>query len=130
MTTTYGLLRSDELRQIRDTVLNPNGSLPQSPGSRSYYVEKFYGVLDSDLTAATNALIGSDVGVKRLKYIDITVDTEMEVDTETITVKSRSESMTGARGTLCLVSYMGAEYIFEWIDCEVSTTLLEILDAM
>lgn len=124
MTTTYGLLRSDELRQIRDTVLNPTGSLPQSAGSRSYNVDKFYGVLNADLAAATNPLTGTTANVRRLKYSNVTTGTTMVVDSATVSVRNRSESMTGVRGTLCLVEYLGAEYIFIWVDCEVSATLL------
>lgn len=127
MTTTYGLLRSDELRQIRDTVLNPDGSLPQSANKRTYYTDKFYGVLDADLAAATNPLTGTTANVRRLKYSNVTTGTTMVVDSATVSVRNRSESMTGARGTLCLVEYLGAEYIFVWVDCEVSATLLAAL---
>lgn len=125
--TVYGLLSSAETREIRDKVLHPNKETPQSPGKRSYYIDEFYAVLNADLAAATNPLTGTTADVRRLKYSDITTDTTMVVDSETISTRNRSESMTGARGTLCLVKYLGAEYIFVWVDCEVSSTLLAAL---
>lgn len=125
---TYGLLRSEELREIRQKVLYGNKDAPQQTQSSFIYTDEFYGVLNADLAAATNPLTGhTSVNVTVLRYIDITVNTNMELSTTVISGVNRSESLTGARGTLCLLKYIGAEYVFKWIDCEVSTTLLNAL---
>ena len=126
--SSYGLLRSDEMLEIRRRVLSSNRELYTNYSQYSIQPDEFYGTLNEDLAAATNPRTGyTDADVRILGYTDIGANVNIDHVTGSdgiINVINRSESLSGARGTLCLVRRIIAEYAFIWIDCEISTDLL------
>lgn len=126
--SSYGLLPSEEMREIRRRVLSNNRDSRTNYYEYSEPSDEFYGVLNADLAAATNPRTGyTNADVRILKYSSITTNRNLGYQSGSyglVNVINRSESLSGARGTLCLIRRILEEYAFIWVDCEISSDLL------
>ena len=126
--SSFGILPSEEMREIRRRVLSNNREAYAYLQANQIPSEEFYAVLNADLVAATNPRTGyTNADVRILGYSDITTNRNIGYQSGSyglVNVINRSESLSGARGTLCLVRRILAEYAFIWVDCEISTDLL------
>lgn len=133
MSKEFGVFSVNDAKEIKRRVLSGNRASLPSINSGEQLVNKYYGVLTSNLGNASNTLTNpSTAYVRIIKYIDVIArTTELATgDSALLLVVNRCKSVSYTRGTLVIVERIMNEWYISGSDCNSQSSLIAALDAL
>jgi len=133
MSKEFGVFSVGDAKEIKRRVLSGNRTSLPSVNSGEQLENRYFGVLNEDLSAAANPLTSPTTGqVRLLRYLS-RKDRTMELvpgDSGLLDIVHRCSEIEYERGTFVVIDRMQDEWFISGANCGPDDSLITLLNAL